>query len=752
MFRVINPLKLNDCHINTFLIVILSFQFSFWGLIILDNPIFSSSGIQIQLLRQLMCFVYISYIPGILILRLFKLHNLGNIESLLYITGLSISTLMFTGYSINYISPFFGYLKPISLISLTITISIVVLILCILCYFIDRDYSNPDYIILDNILSSKSIFLFLIPFLSIFGTFLVNYYHTNILLLLMLTLIALIAILIAFDKFVFKEMYPVVIWLMAISLIWHYTLITNYAGVHDGEFYFAKLVIDNNFWDMNSYGNYNSVLSITILPSFIHFICNIDLTWIYKVIFPIFLSFIPLGVYSISHKYVSNKNSFFAAYIFLTASEVYIGLSVITKQLMAVFFLVLFFMVLFNTDINNLKKTFLLIIFSFSLIVSHYGTAYIIVFSLIFVFIFVFLIENQIIKNSLVNNLYAKFYAKSKIEEDSNNPQKNISLNFVLLFTSLTLIWYIYISSSSSFVSIVNIVNNIINPTLNDYFDLNSSRGAYMLTNEYSGLQVIYKYLKLGIPFMMVIGLFNEIITKKSRFSFLYFCFSLYFLFLLIASVAISHFAVMGPTRLYVFSLLVSSPFCILGASRIFNEAPSNLLFKVKYSLKLPNTYYIYFILMMLFSTQLIYVLFNEQPTSISIGQDYIETCKSTDTKAIFYSNLVMNDDILSLKWLDKNGYKNKKIYFTGGYSHLSSVYPNAGYFPMNNFRSFENIESIQKNQYILLIYANNVEKIGFGIIPNVKLFNYFDMNPFNSFFSTKDKIYTNGNSELLIS
>lgn len=752
MFKILNPLKINNLHINDFLIVVLSFQLAFWGFIALSNPIFSNSGLQIQPLRQLICFVYILFIPGILILRMFKLNRLGNIETLLYTIGLSISTLMFTGYLVNIISPLLGYFKPISLIPLTIVISIVVLLLCILCYLIDKDSSNPDYLIIDEILSSKNLFLFFIPVLSVLGSFFVNYYHNNILLLLMLTLIALIPIFIAFDKLFTEEMYPVIIWLMSISIIWHYTLITNYAGVHDGEFYFAKSVINNNFWNMDIYSNYNSVLSVTILTPLIHFICGVDLTWVYKVIFPIFLSFVPLGAYSIFQRYVSNKNSFFAAYILLTTSDFYISLSNISKQLMAVFFFVLFLMVTFNTDISNVKKTLLLIIFSFSLIVSHYGTSYIVMFSLIFVFIFVFLIEHQITNNTSISKLCAMFGRDTKIIWESHKSQTKLSSNFVLLFVSLTLAWYIYVSSSSSFFSIVNLADHIANSLLTEFFNPEYSRGAYMLTTEYSGLRYVNKYLKLGIPFMMAIGFLKELANKKSKFDVFYFGFSIYFLILLFCSVAIPRFAVMGPNRLYVFSLLLLSPLCILGGSLIFSETLQHFRFKSKTDPKFLNIFYVYFILLMLFSTQFIYVLSNEQPISVSIGQEYTEKYGNTENKANFYSNLVMTDDFLSLEWLEKNGCKNKKMYFTGGYTHVGSVLRNAGYFPIDNIYNFKDVESIQKNQYILLMYVNNVEKIGYGTLPNVVLFDYFDMNPFNYFLTTRNKIYTNGDSGLLMS
>ena len=87
-----NPLQMNDWGINKFLKVVVAIQLAMWAVIGLN-----AVGLQIPIIRQLIGFIYLSFVPGILILRILKLHKLGNIETLLYTVGLSIATLMFTG-------------------------------------------------------------------------------------------------------------------------------------------------------------------------------------------------------------------------------------------------------------------------------------------------------------------------------------------------------------------------------------------------------------------------------------------------------------------------------------------------------------------------------------------------------------------------------------------------------------------------------------------------------------------------------
>ena len=77
--KIQNPLQMNDWNIRRFLAIIFSFQISIYGLQILDHI-----GIQIPIIQQLVGFIYLAFIPGILILRCLKIHKIGNVKTLLY--------------------------------------------------------------------------------------------------------------------------------------------------------------------------------------------------------------------------------------------------------------------------------------------------------------------------------------------------------------------------------------------------------------------------------------------------------------------------------------------------------------------------------------------------------------------------------------------------------------------------------------------------------------------------------------------
>jgi uncharacterized membrane protein len=77
-----NPLQMVDWEIRKFLKVVLVAQLVMLGLVGL-----SALGFGIPVLTQIVGFIYLTFIPGIIILRILRLHELGSVRTLLYSVG-----------------------------------------------------------------------------------------------------------------------------------------------------------------------------------------------------------------------------------------------------------------------------------------------------------------------------------------------------------------------------------------------------------------------------------------------------------------------------------------------------------------------------------------------------------------------------------------------------------------------------------------------------------------------------------------
>ena len=284
--QINNFFQMNDWEINKFLKVIFSLQFSVIGLMVID-----ALGFNIPFLREFLSIIYLLFVPGILIIRILRLHKLGSVETLLYTVGLSITTLMFLGLLLNTIGPVIGLLKPISLIPLIITISIFVIILSVMSYLRDKDYVDPDFINIMDLMSPAT-------FLAIFRTYLMSWYKINALLILFILLLSLIVILFAYNR-ISRKLYPLIIYIFSVSILFQTSLISSYVTGFDiqQEYYLANLVITNSFWNSNLNFVVNSMLSVTILAPILSIFSKIDLNWILKIIYPALLALVPLGLF-----------------------------------------------------------------------------------------------------------------------------------------------------------------------------------------------------------------------------------------------------------------------------------------------------------------------------------------------------------------------------------------------------------------------------------------------------------------------
>lgn len=715
--KIKNFFLLNDWDIKKFLILILSLQLSLSGLIFLDYI-----GLNIPVLRELIGFIYLTFIPGLLILRILKLHRLGNIKTVLYSVGLSISFLMITGFIINLIYPVIGIVKPLTFLSLFLTITAILAILAVICYVRDKDFSEMNYIDIKTV--PKELILSLTPFLAILGTYLVNYHDNNLLLMILMLVIALIAILVSFDK-INKRYYPLLIFTSALSLLYNVELISPYITGWDinVEYYFSNLVSMNSVWVLDEYGIVNSVLSIVLLVPIYCNILNLEVDWVFKIIFPFFYALIPLALYLIYKKQTDYKIAFMACFVFITFYKYYQGY--LGRLGIAELFLVLLILLLFEKNEKNLQTSILFIIFASSLAVSHYGLSYIFIFLLISVYLLLLL------------------YNRLKSNKMEKNNIHTITFTFILFFSVFTLAWYIYTSDSSAFKAIVNIVNNIYQTIFTEFFDVSSSQSLELATSTLSSpLHQLSKYIHFILQFFIIIGV---LLTLKIRQKFKkeYVAFSLFFFLILVASFFVPYLAIsLGTDRLYQIGLIFLSPFSIIGGLFILmkilplfinlkNGGIRSLSFKVLS---------FFLVIFFLFNVGFIYECFNDEPLSISLSQQNIDKYGTNLDKSSFYSTLYNERDVISVQWFSNN--KNNYMNVYSDYLNQKLLLQSYG---MINKKGVLRNGLLLKNSYIYLRSSN----ILYGILYSEKRVPY-EIDNIEPQILESNVIYSNGGSEIL--
>lgn len=571
--QVANPLQMNDWEIKKFIRIILAIQLALWGLIGLD-----AIGIQLPIARQLIGFIYLTFVPGFILLRILKLHRIGNIETMLYAVGLSIATQMFTGAFMNAVFPSLGISGPIATVPLVVTISAIILILCVICYMRDRDFQDLSFIDLKDVSSPVVLFLCLIPFLAIFGTYAVNFYHLNTILVLMILLISIIAVLIAFDVFICRKIFPFAIFLIAVSLVFHKSLISMHIWGWDinTELYLTSLIKMHSIWDPTLHYTCNGMLSLVMLAPIYSIISDLSLIWVFKIIYPFLFSLVPLGLYLAFQKQTDNRIAFVSCLFFMSFNIFYTEMLQLARQQIAELFLVLLILLMIDKNMNRSTRSFLIIIFSVSLAVSHYGLSYIFMLCLTLAWIMLVLAENPMIKK-LMNNSFLNFSRNGK--ESVLNPNRlapedrSIRSDFVLLYITFTLTWYIFVSDSSAFDSIAHIAKHITSSIFTDFLEPDSVQGLKLATAQSAPglLHDINKAMNYINQIFIIIG--GIVLVSKIhafRFECEYIAFSILNLGLCFAGVTIPFFAsALNMTRLYQITLIFLAPIGIVGGMAV---------------------------------------------------------------------------------------------------------------------------------------------------------------------------------------
>ncbi len=598
---------------------------------------------------------------------------------------------MFTGFFINLFYPFLGILKPISIIPLIATISFIVLILSILCYYNNKNSYNYTYITAKYFFSPKSLFLFLIPFLAVYGAYLVNNYHSNNLIIICIILISLIILLFGFSNFIPKHLYPLVIFTLGLSLLFHNSLISNYLWGCDiqNEYHLANVVMNNSFWNSEIEQNINAMLSIVILGPIISNICNIDLVWIFKIIFPLVFSLLPLGMYKIFERQTNEEIAFISCIFFITCFSFYTEMLALARQQIAELFFVLLFLLMVNPFIDNSKKAILSIIFSFSIVVSHYA----------FTYLFIAAFVSSVIITKLIKKIDARYVNILNVASNIKQVpfEKFMNYNFIILLIVFTLSWYIYISRGSSFSLVWRIGDAIINSISNDFLNPKKAQGLEMMMNQaVSQMRNITKYFHMTSIFFISIGLFKSIVKKRStNFNNAYIAFSISYFLICILGITIPLFASqMNTSRIYHISLITLAPFFSIGGISFFNVVINhkvNVFWRDVYSKQALKLSSIFLALFFLFNSGLIYEIKLEESSSVSLNNTH-------------YPFIYNPGDVSTVKWLNSNGNNVDTIYADlGGGNLLGSIT-----FDYVLFDTFLENRSLPKKSLIFFTTTNN--------------------------------------------
>jgi uncharacterized membrane protein len=691
----------------SFLLTMIFYQFMTLFVILFNIPI----------ARQVAGFTYLIFVPGITLIKLFKIKIKSLTETVLFATGFSIIFLILVGLAINELHSWFAIQKPISLAYVLSVVNSLTLVCTVVAYLrCKNEDSEPVSLNLEK--SSVVFFLLGTAILTIIGA--ITSRISNILLFFVIIVIAVFFTFVTISKKAMPvRLYPLMVFIIAISLIYHSALVSDklihFGSDVPGEVFAQRVVEKNAYWSpVNPYpqdrsvGRTYAMLSVTILPTIYSILLNLNSILVFKFFYSFIFALVPLGLYNLWKNFVSEKFAFISVFFFMSFQPFHSELLGLNKQMMGELFLILLLIVILDKEKDKVTKFICSLFFSFGLIVSHYALA-----EIFLIFIFSVLIILLMMKRS----------------------NKNVTPTFVLLFFVIMFAWYIFTSSSSVYDAFIEFGQQVYNE-LSDFFNP-QSRGTEVMRglglepppSIWNMISRIFAYITEGL---IVIGFINIIFRRtKIYLAKEYFFLVLVAMLFLGALIIVPGLAsIMNMSRFYHVLLFFLAPLCIIGA-----EGLVDFLLKRKDALITSILLIVVLVPYFLFQTGFVYEIAQGYSWSVPLSMHNKELLR-------LYCEFGYIDSysICGAKWLSENANTSSIQIYSDDFSRRNELRA-YGVIYAGRVEVLSNITKIT-NGTVYLNPSNTIENV---LVGTRYLWNTSDLEYQNEMA----KVYSNGGSEV---
>lgn len=390
----------------------------------------------------IMLFACLCFLPGVALLRMFRIVLKNPSAGVLYSFGLSILVLMFSGLIANQTLPFVEVMRPLELWgalgawnSMTILIIVAAIISNHYKVRVERwkfsKWTTPAWLLL--FLST------LAPCLAVFGAFRLN--NGGDALVAGATLCYIGALVIY--AFLLRRRLPdgLLAWFI-FSIGLAILLMTSMRGWdivgHDieREFRVYNLTHMHGLWNIAlDRDPYNACLSITILPEMFSRLLDISGTVVFKVILQVIFAACPAVIYVLLRQYTPKLGALVGCLLFISYPTFINDSAMLTRQGIAYLFFALALLIMAN-KIQKRRFKVIFLLCALGAILSHYSTAY--------MFVALFGV-------AVVCKLGLNWWSRHRNKPLFNKAGHTIlSPLFAVLLFLMTFIWYTQVTETSS--------------------------------------------------------------------------------------------------------------------------------------------------------------------------------------------------------------------------------------------------------------------------------------------------------------
>lgn len=475
------------------------------------------------------------------------------------------------------------------------------------------------------------------------ATTVLAYVSSRSLLLIVMPLLAVTVL--SFALMIFPDQHnrdailQLVIGVFALSLLLSSTVISNNLlgwDVHQ-EFNLSLNVMRSGVWHPEIQSQYNSVLSVTVLPAMISSVSSVDLVWIFKVVFPVLFSLVPVVLYRVYRSILGPEASFLCSFLFASYPTFYLELISLARQEVATILLVLALFVFFSPSIDEgTRGKILTLLMIIGIVTAHYSIAYI------------YLV------------LLALSFVLSMVSKSSS---PLVRAPILLLAGVITVYWYGLFVSPYELLSLGQLFSWMANGFLYDFLNPGARPAILsMAISQYRPglLGGLNRVLYYAMNLVMVLGFFIFIRKRRKTIAEGRISPLLVLAFMLLGlSVLLPYFAAsLDIQRIYLLVLLFASPCFIIGL-----EAFSLLLGRLRLpsrGIRITQTRirvrWIPAVTILLcyfmFTSGWVWAATMTAPSSFILDSSRMASYPDASVKAYFFSYYTAPQDIGGARWL----------------------------------------------------------------------------------------------------
>lgn len=528
--------------------LLLAAQVTFFVSIVVDAGVFS-------VVRLILGTIYLTFLPGSLILLFLGVVPARKSTFVVYAFGASLVLIMVVGAAVSLLAPTVGLSRPLS----SETIAFVALSLTVPASFGLRHKLSWRRIRIPvgRIWQPWPLALLLVPFASVFGSVLLVSEENSAGLIAVLVVVSLLP-LIAVAGILRERWYPLAAWTGALALLYHGILPVPEEQIPSWQ---AVFMDQMGRWVPSLGRNIGGegVLATSALTPIYATVTGLSLSVVVTVIYPFIMAFLPIVLLEAYRRQVPSTIAFLATCLLMFSYPFYTLFPNAGRTPIAVLFLSLIVLTMVDDNLTLFHKSVLGMGFALGLIVSHYGTSYMMLFALIGA-------TTLISAGSVLNS-----------RRNSETILRSNTLNrgpFVAFYLVLNLGWYIYTGGAKKFRLLVK---NIIDQFLGLLFGRYTGTSANVIGKTYGSVSIsLAKYLYIAFGILMGIGVVVRYLGRVRHGITIVSDEYLALAFAFVIMLGMSFFpgaSGFGAARVMMIVFTVAAPFAFLGAKELVSMA-----------------------------------------------------------------------------------------------------------------------------------------------------------------------------------